>query len=613
MIRRFKGRIAIAALAAMLAAGATAATVAARSDEGSAVKAGGTYRLDWESSFGFTDGFDPTGEYLGEAFAIFSSLITRTLVGYNHVPGAAGNKLVPDLAVAVPKPTNGGKTYTFRLKSGIKFGPPVSREITSKDVLYALQRLAKPKNGGQYGFYYSVIKGFDDYGAGKAKAISGIKTPNAKTIVFNLTKPTGDFLNRVSMPATGPIPEEVAKCFEGKPGVYGRNLVSSGPYMYEGSDEVDITSCKTIKPASGFDGETKLILVRNPDYSQKTDSRAARENLPDSFVWTVNANADDIYNKTKAGELEAQIAGEPPKVLREYTTNSKLKPRLHQDFGDRTWYLTMNLTQPPFDDIHIRKAMNWVIDKEGLRKAWGGPTAGPIANHVVPDTLFDFKLQSYRPYKTPGDRGSVAKAMAEVKQSRYDTNKDGTCDAKECKGVLLLSDTRGVDAPMTAVIQSTAKKIGITFTVRTIKGAYPTIQTPSKNIPLAERPGWGKDYADPVTFFGPLFDGRTIIPSGNTNYSLVGITPAQAKKLGVEGNVTGVPSIDADLDRCAVLIGDQRRICYQNIDKKLMEQVVPWVPWLWSFATTITGPNATKWSFDQFSGSIGYAHLAVKS
>ena len=67
---------------------------------------------------------------------------------------------------------------------------------------------------------------------------------------------------------------------------------------------------------------------------------------------------------------------------------------------------------------------------------------------------------------------------------------------------------------MLPVIQADATKIGITFTVRTINGAYPTIQTPSKNVPIAERPGWGKDYADALTFFTPLFDGRTIIPNG---------------------------------------------------------------------------------------------------
>src|SRR5262249_1771047 len=158
------------------------------------VGSGGTLRVGWEQSFGFTDTFDPTGEYLGDAVGIYSSLLVRTLVGYNHVADAAGNQLVSDLATSVPAPTNGGTVYTFPLKKGVKFSPPVNRAVTSKDVLYAMERMAKPKNGAQYSFYYSVIKGFNDYGAGKAKTISGIKTPNNSTIVFTLTHPTGDFL-----------------------------------------------------------------------------------------------------------------------------------------------------------------------------------------------------------------------------------------------------------------------------------------------------------------------------------------------------------------------------------------------------------------------------------
>ena len=70
---------------------------------------GGTYRVGWENSFGFTDNFDPTGEYLGDAQGIHSSLLVRTLVGYDHVAGVAGNKLVPDLATEVPEPTDDGQ------------------------------------------------------------------------------------------------------------------------------------------------------------------------------------------------------------------------------------------------------------------------------------------------------------------------------------------------------------------------------------------------------------------------------------------------------------------------------------------------------------------------
>jgi peptide/nickel transport system substrate-binding protein len=605
-------------LAAALAVGAVVLLTAAcgGGGDGTGTSAGGgdtggTYRVGWENSFGFTDSFDPTGEYLGEAFGVYSNLLIRTLVGYNHVAGAAGNELVPDLATDLPEPTDGGKTYTFKLRSGVEFGPPVNREVTSKDVLYALERVAKPKNGAQYGFYYSVIRGFDDYGAGKSPTIAGIETPDDRTIVFHLTKPTGDFLYRVAMPATGPIPEEVAKCFEGKPGAYGRHLVSTGPYMIEGADAANASSCAALKPMSGFDGQTHMNLVRNPAYDPKTDSKDAREALPDRFEFTVNANADDILNRVEAGNLDDEISSIPSTVLRRYVTNTSLKDKLHQNSGDRTWYLTMNLTQPPFDDVHVRRAMNWVMDKAALVQAWGGPSIGEVANHIAPDTILNDQLTDYAPYGTDGNHGDVAKAKAALKGSKYDTKGDGTCSASACKNVLLLADVRQVDTKMLPVIKSSAAKIGITFTVRSVEGAYPVIQTPSRNIPIAERPGWGKDYADAYTFFNPLFDSRTIIPNGNTNYSLVGITPAIAKKVGVKGDLAGVPSVDADLDRCAALSGNDRTACYGNLDRKLMTDVVPWVPYLWSFATHVTGPDVKQWGFDQFGGTTAYAHVGV--
>src|SRR5580692_6249954 len=265
-----KALIAVAVVAVVTAVAASVGS--ASSSKSNTVKAGGTYTVGWESSFGFTDAFDPTGEYLGAAWAIYSNLMTRTLVGYNHVAGAAGNVIVPDIASSVPKPTNGGKTYTFHLKSGIKFGPPVNRAVTSADIVYAMDRLANPKDGGQYAFYYTVIKGWDAYAAGKAKTISGISTPNATTIVFNLTQPTGDFLYRMAMPATGPMPAEVVNCFAGEPGKYGQDLISTGPYMLKGIDSINISSCKTIKPdTSGYDGQTVYDVVRNPNWNPKID------------------------------------------------------------------------------------------------------------------------------------------------------------------------------------------------------------------------------------------------------------------------------------------------------------------------------------------------------
>ena len=594
-------------MALAIAAVGAAVLVAAGGAGRAKSQAGGTFKVGWEQSFGVTNNFDPVGEYLAEAIGIHSNLLTRTLVGYNHVAGAAGNKIVADIATAVPAPTNGGKTYTFHIKQGVKFSPPVNRQVTSADFVNEFKRLSSKKDGQQYGFYYNVIKGFATANGGK---ISGIKTPNPSTIVFNLTAPTGDFLYRMSMPATGPQPNEVTKCFEGTAGKYGQDLISTGPYMVQGIDKVDISDCSKISAASGYDGQTHLILVRNPSYNPSTDSKAARENLPDEFDFLVDANKDDIFNKVSSGELQDEISSPPSQVLRAYV--QKHSPSLHLNSGDRTWYLTMNLTQPPFDDIHVRKAMNWIMDKHSLVQAWGGPTIGKVANHIVPDTLFNNQLAEYAPYKTNGDLGSLEKARAAMKGSKYDTKGNGLCSASACRNIFLLADTRGQDTKMLPVIEAAGRKIGITFKVHTINGAYPTLQTPSKNVPIGERPGWGKDYADALTFFTPLFDGRNIIPNGNTNYSLVGITASQCKTLHVTGNCTNVPSVNSQLDKCSALVGQPRLTCYENLDKNLMTKVVPWVPYLWSFATHITAPNVTKWSFDQFGGTTGYAHVAVK-
>jgi len=610
---RSKRRIAISAASVLGIVALAALLVSAASGGSDATSAkGGTYRVGWESSFGFTDNFDPTGEYLANAFAINTNLLLRGLVGYNHVAGPAGAVVVPDLATSVPKPTNGGKRYTFKLKSGVKWGPPVNREITSKDVKFALERMARPKNGAQYGFYFPVIRGWDAVSKGKAKSMSGIKTPNAKTIIFDLTQPTGDFLLRLGMPAAYPMPPEVAKCFEGKAGAYGRYVIASGPYMIKGSDDLDISSCKAMKAISGFDGQTKLTLVRNPNYNAKTDSRKARENNPDSYEFTVDSNIDDIYNKIGAGELEDSYATASPKVFREYSTNASKRKYLHSDWADGTYYITMNLTQPPFDDVYVRRAMNWIIDRSALVKAWGGAVSGEVGEHIIPNSMLRNKLANYHPFKTPGDRGSLAKAKAEMAKSKYATQ-NGVCTDKACKGVLLITDVRAVDKLMLPTIQANAKKIGLTFAVRSVNGAYPVIQTTSKNIPISTRPRWFKDFADASTFIDPLFKGSSIIPAGNTNYALVGLKPSQVKSLGVTGSIKSVPSIDKAATKCGKLISNARVSCYAAIDKTLTAKIVPWVPYMSARTVTILGPKVTKWNFDQNAGFTALAHVAVKS
>jgi peptide/nickel transport system substrate-binding protein len=389
--------------------------------------------------------------------------------------------------------------------------------------------------------------------------------------------------------------------------------------MIQGSDKLDISSCNAMKPISGFDPSKSITMVRNPNYDLTTDN--TRTNYVDGIKVSVNTKVDDIFSQIQAGNLDSSMIDQPPKpVLQQYLTDPAKKPYLHSNSGDRTWYITMNWITPPFDDVHVRKAANWIMDKQGILQAWGGATFGEIATHVIPPIVHSDKLTGeYNPYPSEGNRGEEAKAKEEMKQSKYDSNKDGICDASACSNLVMINRnvTPWTDAEAVAV--SSLEKIGIKVKPRNLASsvAYTTIQTVKNKIPIALNAGWGKDYADPYTFVGALFDSRSILEAGNVNYPLLGLTAEKAKELGVRipSGVT-IPSVDSDVDACQkipVTEPDQRNECFADLDKRLMEEAVPWVPYLWAKTITLTGPTVTKFEFDQFSGYISFTQTAVKN
>jgi peptide/nickel transport system substrate-binding protein len=177
----------------------------------------------------------------------------------------------------------------------------------------------------------------------------------------------------------------------------------------------------------------------------------------------VDSNVSDIFNKVEAGTLDGSLADQPPAtVIQHYETSSSLKPDLHSNSGDRTCYITMNLTTPPFDDIHVRKAVNYVIDKTALLRAWGGSVEGQIATHIMPPTMVDNRLtSSYDPYHTLGDAGDLALAQQEMRRSRYDPRNDGMCDVAACKHIVMINRNYAPWTDMEPIVVQDLSEIGI--------------------------------------------------------------------------------------------------------------------------------------------------------
>ena len=401
--------------------------------------------------------------------------------------------------------------------------------------------------------------------------------------------------------------------------------------MIQGANTVKVGSCDALRPMAGI-LDTQLTLVRNPSYDPRTDSRAARENNPDRFVFVAGQSPVEILNKLNAGELDDAFLTAGPKVVGTYAERARKRGLLRVESADWDFWIAMNLTRSPFDDVHVRRAMNWVMDKAALRDAWGGPAAGPIAQHIVPDLLLGNRLRSFMPFRTPGDRGDLARARAEMAKSKY-ANHRGVCTAKACKGVrvshvgyliggaatnpkdyAVLTDsvTYAASQRMNPILDEGAAKIGITLKHGAANDAALRTDVPANNWPITYPANWYGGFADPAAYVEPLFAGASIVPSGNVNFSLVGVTPAQAARLHVQGRVGRVPSIDADLARCGALIGSRRLDCYAALDRKLTTQIVPTIPFLSRNQITILGPQVARWQVDQAAGVTALAHVAVK-
>ncbi len=181
-----------------------------------------------------------------------------------------------------------------------------------------------------------------------------------------------------------------------------------------------------MKPISGFDPSKSLTLVRNPNHDQATDD--TRANYVDGITVTIDTNIDDIFSRVAAGDLDSSINDQPPKpVLQQYLTDPAKKPFLHSNDGDRTWYITMNWATPPFDDLP-RPQGGQLDHGQGriLQACQGGTTFGDIATHNIPPIVMGGLLPPGEcdPYASEGNKGDEAKAKEEMKQSKYDTNKD---------------------------------------------------------------------------------------------------------------------------------------------------------------------------------------------
>ena len=589
--------------------GATGST--ATGGTGGEITPGGTFEAAMLSDV--TAGFDPQKEYYAVAWAFYRCCLARTLMSYDpNDPDST--HLVPDLAAAAPEISADGLTWVFTIKDGITFGPPYEDvEITAQDFIRAFERMGTPEVAATYYFYYldtesqGGIVGFSDFYNGDADSIEGLVAVDDKTLEVHLNRPAGDFGYRVAMPATAPIPEGAS---ENHVDDYGRYLVSTGPYMFEGSEQITDDT-----PAPGYEPGKSITLVRNPSWDPATDE--IRKAYVDQIDVAIGGTAEDNQNKIDAGELDIEYDGIPPaEAIRRYSTDPELQGRILVNSSDGTRFLWMNLAVPPFDDLAVRRAVNYAIDRDGMRRLRGGETVGDIATHMIIPSLLGGELEGYDPFPSPNHAGDIDAAKLEMANSKYDSDGDGVCDAPECENVLFVTDEASPYAEQAALVRDNLEPLGITLDVKAFERStmYNKYFNPKEHVPFGGGAGWFKDYADAYTFVYPLFYGPNILDAGNTNYPMLGADPDQLDKYGYteEFGVTEVPSIDEQAEECFALIEPaERTTCFAEVDRILSEEIAAYVPFLFDNDVSIISERTVNYVYSGFDGLMALDQVAL--
>jgi peptide/nickel transport system substrate-binding protein len=477
---------------------------------------------------------------------------------------------VPDLAESDPQISANGCTVTVKIRSGVKFGPPVNRVVTSKDVKYGIERgFFNTVNNGYAGAYFGDLKGAK-VGAKPGATIPGIETPDDNTIVFNLTPKTGGkctggiLAGALAMPLSAPVPKEyAAKYDKPNPSLYGQYQIASGPYMIEND-----ASGKAI----GYEPAKRIHLVRNPNWDKSTDFRPAyldEIDMPQGNDTTVASRKIIDGSNMVSGDFSA-----PPAVLKTILSKDKSLLELVANGGAR--WVSMNTKIKPFDNLDVRKAVVAGFDREAMRLTRGGQLIGDIPTHFIPPGVPGFEeaggLQGpgLDFYSKPG--GDMALAAEYFKKAGYAS---GKYEGKE--KILMVGTSEGVAQKAAEVAKENFSKMGFNIDLKLVTqdSMYTKFcNTPSADVAICPNVGWLKDFSDGQTFLDPTFNGELILPQGNSNWSQL-----------------DDKALNAEMDKAKLLTDPTERAkAWGEIDKKVTA-LAPAVNWVWDKTPLIRSPN----------------------
>ncbi len=507
-----RGRAALLA-AALIAA--VALLVVGCGGSGESSPSSSTLKVTFAS---FPDYLDPSLSYSLEGWsAMWETYVP--LLTYRHADGEAGTEIIPGLARALPKIGDGGRTYTLFLRPGLRYsdGTPVRASDFRSTIerVLAMNSPATPM--------YTDIVGAERFSKIKKGGIPGIKTDDKSgRIVIHLVRPRSTFSNELAMLFAAPLPSSTKrKDLSGDP------PPGTGPYEIVAS-----------KPGRSWE------YRRNPQWA-KANGRLLPQ-VPDGNYDAIDvqvmSNAETAVNEVIRGKVDWMEEPPPPDRYEELVKRfegSQLRVTPQID----TYYFWMNVRKPPFDDLRVRRAVNYAIDAGALERIYGGEMR---ATHQV------------LPAAMPGHRGfdlyphDMAKARELI----------AAADPKERKVTVWTSDF-GPNKQAGEYYEDVLRKLGFQPTLKVIPPANYTTVIGNESTPNLDTgwANWYMDYPHPNDYFQPQLSGESIVPTLDSNYSRFS-DPAIDRKIAKLGTEP---------------LGPRQEAAYARLDREVMKEA-PWAP-----------------------------------
>ncbi|MFF4601671.1 ABC transporter substrate-binding protein [Streptomyces sp. NPDC001339] len=452
--------------------------------------AGGTIRVYQRDSYNH---LDPARMYVSDQKSL-ARLIFRSLTALKQ-DDKGNTKVVGDLATDAGQMSDGGKTWKYTLKDGVKFED--GKPITSKDIRHTIERMYAPfcTDGPTY-----VQEWLSGRGTSYRKALPDgpykgdhlpknvLDTPDDKTVVFHFDKPQAQLPFALSMPGYSPVPDsdkDTQDAYDVKP-------VTSGPYK--------IASFKSGK---------SMQLVRNTNWDPKTD--AVRHQYPDGFNITFNHQYSDSTKRLLADQGEAKNAVSfnntvDPTLTRDVLNDKSASKRLVQGYQPYVWQMNMNMDR--IKDKKIRDAITYAMPSQQVVRINGGSYGGEVAGGLLAPTVAGYE-KGYDPY------GKLAKPNGDPEKAKKLLKEAGKTGMKL---VYAYSNTE-IRQREAVAIADALNKAGFDVQKKEVNAAswYEEMGKVDNGFDIYMT-GWGQDWPDVSTVVPPSYDGTTI-QDGATNYA----------------------------------------------------------------------------------------------